>query len=195
MNRAWKFLIRAWQNERSFSFPSTRLHRKPSILELARMSHNYSKRCSNTLKVRLMPWSRSKAMFGAQALAAALLIPLAVLAQNHVSLTVTVEDNSGTPIPEASVQKPAGHILGRTDSEGRFTFECEIPCRIRVDAEGYTGNFFELAASATVHLERAGVTDAELAGVAHRIDRNQRRQVRRALDRQPQPLVVSHLVV
>jgi outer membrane receptor protein involved in Fe transport len=84
-----------------------------------------------------------------------------------VSLTLTVEDNAGRPIPEASVQKPAGHILGRTNSEGRFTFECETPCRVRVDAEGFTGNFFELAASATVHLERAGVSE-EVTVTAYR---------------------------
>jgi len=65
------------------------------------------------------------------------------------------------------VQKPAGHILGRTNSEGRFTFECETPCRVRVDAEGFTGNFFELAASATVHLERAGVSE-EVTVTAYR---------------------------
>jgi len=81
------------------------------------------------------------------------------MAQSQVSLTVTVEDSASAPIPEASVQKHAGHILGRTDSEGRFTFECELPCRIRVDADGFAGNFFELSASATVHLERAGVSE------------------------------------
>jgi outer membrane receptor protein involved in Fe transport len=89
------------------------------------------------------------------------------MAQNQVSLTVTVEDSAGAPIPDASVQKPAGHILGRTDSEGRFTFECETPCRIRVEADGFTGSFFELAASATVHLERAGVSE-EVTVTAYR---------------------------
>lgn len=76
-----------------------------------------------------------------------------------VSLTITVEDTANTPIAGASVQKPAGHLLGHTDSDGRFTFECELPCRIRVDADGFAGNFFELAASATVHLERAGLSE------------------------------------
>lgn len=76
-----------------------------------------------------------------------------------VSLTVTVEDTANNPIAGASVQKPAGHLLGRTDGDGRFTFECELPCRIRVDADGFAGTFFELAASETVHLERAGVSE------------------------------------
>ncbi len=82
-----------------------------------------------------------------------------VSAQAPVSLTVTVEDTSNAPIAGASVQKPAGHLLGHTDADGRFTFNCELPCRIRVDAEGFAGNFFEMAASETVHLERAGVSE------------------------------------
>jgi outer membrane receptor protein involved in Fe transport len=76
-----------------------------------------------------------------------------------VSLTVTVEDTANAPIAGASVQKPAGHLLGHTDADGRFTFECEIPCQIRVDAEGFAGNFFELSANQTVHLERTGVSE------------------------------------
>jgi outer membrane receptor protein involved in Fe transport len=57
------------------------------------------------------------------------------------------------------VQKPAGHLLGHTDADGRFTFECQLPCRIRVEADGFAGSFFELAASETLHLERAGVSE------------------------------------
>jgi len=76
-----------------------------------------------------------------------------------ISLTVTVEDTANTPIAGASIQRPAGHLLGRTDADGRFTFACELPCRIRIDAEGFAGNFFELAASETVHLERAGASE------------------------------------
>ncbi len=80
-------------------------------------------------------------------------------AQRPTSLTITVRDSGDTAISGASVQRPAGHLLGRTDSEGRLTFECELPCRVRVDAEGFIGNDFELAASATVHLERIGVSE------------------------------------
>ncbi len=111
--------------------------------------------------------SQSKALYGARTLLVALIVPLCLPAQTRVSLTLTVEDTAGTPIPEASVQKPAGHELGRTNSDGRFTFECEIPCRVRVDADGFTGNFFELSASATVHLERAGASE-EVTVTAYR---------------------------
>ena len=84
------------------------------------------------------------------------MLALPVLSAPPVSLTLTVRDKGEAPIAGASVQRPAGHLLGRTDSEGRVTFECEMPCQVRVDAEGFVGNNFELAASATVHLEREG---------------------------------------
>jgi len=71
-----------------------------------------------------------------------LLLPTTLRAQTQVSLTLTVDDPSGAPIAGATVQKPAGHLLGRTNAEGRLTFTCELPCRIRVDAEGFTGSFF-----------------------------------------------------
>ena len=80
-------------------------------------------------------------------------------AQAPVNLTVTVDDPSNAPISGASIQKPAGHLLGRTNADGRLTFECELPCRIRVDAEGFAGSFFELSAGATVHLERIGASE------------------------------------
>ena len=75
-----------------------------------------------------------------------------------VNLTLTVEDAANAPIAGASVQRSGGRLLGRTDTEGRATFECELPCLVRVDAEGFVGSDFELAASATVHLQRAAVT-------------------------------------
>jgi len=113
-----------------------------------------------------MKWNSCKANFGIVALSA-LLLPLQIAAQKPVSLTVTVTDNAGSPIPGASVQKPAGHSLGHTDSEGRFTFECPIPCSVRIDAEGFIGNFFELTANQTVHLERAGANE-EVTVTAYR---------------------------
>ena len=85
------------------------------------------------------------------------MLTLPVPGEPPVSLTLTVRDKSEAPIAGASVQRPAGHLLGRTDAEGRVTFECEMPCQVRVDAEGFIGNDFELAASATIHLEREGV--------------------------------------
>ncbi|MGB9076266.1 MAG: TonB-dependent receptor [Terracidiphilus sp.] len=96
-----------------------------------------------------------------------LLAPIPLHAQKQVSLTVTVTDSSSAPIANASVQKPAGHLLGRTDVEGRFTFECEIPCRVRIDAEGFVGSYFEITANETVHLERSGVAE-EVTVTAYR---------------------------
>ncbi len=84
-----------------------------------------------------------------------------------VSLTLTVEDSSDAPIAGASIQRPAGHLLGRTDTSGRASFECELPCQVRVDAGGFVGTNFELAANATVHLERAGAS-AQVTVTAYR---------------------------
>jgi outer membrane receptor protein involved in Fe transport len=78
-----------------------------------------------------------------------------------------VTDHAEAPIAGASIQKPAGHLLGRTDADGRFTFECPIPCRVRIDAEGFVGDFFELTAAQTVHLERAGAVE-EVTVTAYR---------------------------
>lgn len=83
----------------------------------------------------------------------------ALYAAAPTSLTLTVEDPADAPIPGASVQRPAGHLLGRTDASGRVTIECELPCQVRVDAEGFMGGNFELAANATVHLQRASVAE------------------------------------
>lgn len=83
----------------------------------------------------------------------------ALYAAAPTSLTLTVEDPADAPIPGASVQRPAGHLLGRTDASGRVTIECELPCQVRVDAEGFMGGNFELAANATVHLQRASVSE------------------------------------
>jgi len=76
--------------------------------------------------------------------------------QGPVSLTITVEDNSGAAIQGASVKEASGQLLGRTDSSGRLTTECRIPCRLRIDAEGFVGQFVELSANATIRLQPAG---------------------------------------
>jgi outer membrane receptor protein involved in Fe transport len=119
------------------------------------------------MRERFTELSRSRAVFGLLALAPGLAIPPSLGAQTPVSLTITVTDNGGAPIGGATVEKPAGHLLGHTDAEGRFTFECQIPCRVRVDAEGFVGSFFELTANQTVHLERAGAAE-EVTVTAYR---------------------------
>ena len=114
-----------------------------------------------------MPLSKLKAMHGALAVALMLVSPNLVRAQRTVSLTLTVEDAASAVIPGASVQRTAGRLAGRTDSNGRLTFECALPCRIRVEAEGYTGNNFEISANTTVHLERTTVSE-EITVTAYR---------------------------
>jgi outer membrane receptor protein involved in Fe transport len=87
-----------------------------------------------------------------------LTIPMILCAQRPMPLTLTVEDRSGAAIAGASVQEAAGQLLGRTDSDGRLTIECRIPCRLRIDAEGFTGKYVELSSSATIQLDPAGTT-------------------------------------
>jgi outer membrane receptor protein involved in Fe transport len=131
----------------------------PSILAIKEPWRNCLPRCSNAARARRIGWCRSVALFGALAFGLMLPSPLRLVAQKPESLTVTVADSADAAIAGASIQKPAGHLLGHTDAEGRFTFECEIPCRVRIDAEGFVGNYFELTANQTVHLERAGVAE------------------------------------
>jgi outer membrane receptor protein involved in Fe transport len=93
-------------------------------------------------------------------LAAILSVPMILSAQQRpVSLTVTVEDNSEAAIAGATVAESGGPMLGRTDTSGRLTIECRIPCRLRIDAEGFNGKFVELSASATIMLDPAAPTE------------------------------------
>ena len=107
-----------------------------------------------------MPWCESKVMRGALALAGMLLIPMLLCAQKPVPpvpLTLTVEDNSGRSHRRSvACRKPRGAVLGRTDGSGRVTIQCRIPCRLRIDAEGFQGKYVELSASATIQLEPVG---------------------------------------
>ena len=64
------------------------------------------------------------------------------------------------------MQEAAGAVLGRTDGSGRLTIQCRIPCRLRIDAEGFQGKYVELSASATIQLEPVG---ADRAGHRHRL--------------------------
>lgn len=70
-----------------------------------------------------------------------------------------VEDTSDNPVAGASVQRSGDDLVGRTNAEGRLTFQCELPCRVRVEAEGFVGGSFTLTSSATVHLERASASE------------------------------------
>ena len=82
------------------------------------------------------------------------MVPPAICAE-PVPLTLTIEDSSGAVISGASVKEAEGRLLGRTDSSGRLTVQCSIPCRLRVDAEGFTGKDVEVSASTTIQLQPA----------------------------------------
>ena len=89
---------------------------------------------------------------------ATLILPARAEVRTPVSLTLTVEDRSGAAVQGATVKQASGSELGRTDSSGRITFECEPPCQLRVDAEGFQGKFVEISANTTVQLEPASAS-------------------------------------
>ncbi len=88
-----------------------------------------------------------------------LLISTNVEARAPVSLTLTVEDGTGAAVSGASVKQASGPLLGRTDTNGRVTFDCDPPCQLRIDAEGFKGKNIEVSANTTVRLEPAGVAE------------------------------------
>jgi outer membrane receptor protein involved in Fe transport len=100
----------------------------------------------------------SKAIVGVLALSGLTLTPM-LHAQAPVPITVRVEDSSAAAIAGASVKEAAGALLGRTDTDGRVTVECRIPCQLRVDADGFKGKFVEASANTTVVLEPAGAAE------------------------------------
>ncbi len=94
-------------------------------------------------------------MIGLLALAVVGLAPAGLSAQGAVTITLAVEDSSGAALPGATVTDSTGHLLGRTDADGRLNLACAAPCRLRVDASGFSGKNLQLNAGTTVRLEPA----------------------------------------
>jgi outer membrane receptor protein involved in Fe transport len=88
-----------------------------------------------------------------------MLVPPHLESQTAVSLTITVEDSAGAALPRAVVKDANGKLLGRPDADGRLTVECVAPCRLRVEAEGFTGRDLLLTSGTTLRLEPAGSTE------------------------------------
>ena len=112
-----------------------------------------------------MPWCGWKAIVGGlrhiPRAAAPLLGLLAVTilrAQQPVAITLTVVDKSSAAIVGASVEEANGPLLGRTDTNGQVTIHCRIPCRLRIEAQGFAGKFVEVSANTTVQLDPAGAS-------------------------------------
>jgi outer membrane receptor protein involved in Fe transport len=106
-----------------------------------------------------MQWFRWKAAVGALALAGMTLTPARSSAQSFSTFTVTVEDLSGAAVPGATVADAAGHLLGRTDADGRLDLSCASPCRLRVEAAGFEGRSLLLSAGTILRLEPAADTE------------------------------------
>jgi len=101
----------------------------------------------------------SKALFGMLVPFGTLAIPATLEARAPVPLTLTVVDSSGAALQGATVKQASGAVFGRTDTNGRLTFDCDIPCQLRIDAEGFKGKDIEVSANATVRLEPAAAAE------------------------------------
>jgi len=92
-------------------------------------------------------------MTGALALIGMLLAPASLHSQTMV--TITVEDSRGAALQGAAVTDSAGTLLGRSDSSGRISVACSIPCILRVNAPGFVEKSLELSTATVVQLEPA----------------------------------------
>jgi outer membrane receptor protein involved in Fe transport len=108
-----------------------------------------------------MPWFNFKAMLGALALASAPLIPTYLSAQTPHPIEVTVKDSRGSAISGATIADSLGHSLGHTDTDGRLSFQCNDPCNVRVQADGFSDKSIQLTLTGptTVQLDPAGSTE------------------------------------
>jgi outer membrane receptor protein involved in Fe transport len=53
------------------------------------------------------------------------------------------------------VKDAAGRVLGLTGADGRVTLDCAAPCRVRVDAPGFSGQSLQLNSGAIVRMQPA----------------------------------------
>ena len=107
-------------------------------------------------------------MAGVLALAAMAFPPAQIRAQNPptaenvaVTVTVTVTDSRGAPLPGAAVRDSASKLVGRTGTDGRTMVECLADCQVRVTAPGF--------AAKTVHLMRGNVIQLQPASTAEQV--------------------------
>lgn len=79
--------------------------------------------------------------------------------QAQISLSLTVDDNSGTPIAAAVITDISGHILARTDAQGRAAIDCATPCRVHIAAPAFQPRDLTLTGNITVQLELASALE------------------------------------
>ncbi len=73
--------------------------------------------------------------------------------------TLSVEDSSGAVLAGATVTDTAGHVLGRTDAQGKVRFNCNAPCRVHVAAQSFTAQDIQMNGDATAHLAPANAAE------------------------------------
>lgn len=90
-------------------------------------------------------------IFGLLAFAA--MPPANIDAQSPV--TVTVVDTSGAALAGALLTDASDKPLAHTDAQGRATFDCAAPCRVRIAAPDFAPQTLSLDSGATVRLAPA----------------------------------------
>lgn len=100
-----------------------------------------------------MPSPRFKASLGP--LLGILLIPLPICAQTARLIAVTVEDSRGAAIAGAAIADSSGRLLGHTNTDGRFSVQCNSPCTVSVQATGFSDKSVQISAPTTIQLAPA----------------------------------------
>jgi outer membrane receptor protein involved in Fe transport len=82
-----------------------------------------------------------------------------VEAQTPPTVTLTVEDSTGSAVSGALVRNASGSALGQTDAAGQLVFSCQSPCRVHVEAPSFAPQDATLSADTTIHLAPAGTAE------------------------------------
>lgn len=93
-----------------------------------------------------------KAKFGLLVGGTLLLATLRLGAQTATAITVTIEDGRGAPLAGAMVHDDSGHLIGTSAADGHLAVRCASPCRVRVDAHGFSQQSVTLTEGAVIHL-------------------------------------------
>ena len=88
-------------------------------------------------------------------------------AQSATTITIAIEDGNGSAVAGAAISDLNGELLGRSDSFGRASVNCAVPCSVRISAPGFATQSVTLTTAATIRLEPASTVE-EVTVTAYR---------------------------
>ena len=88
-------------------------------------------------------------------------------AQSATTIPIAIEDGHGSAVAGAAIADLNGELLGRSDSSGRATVNCAVPCSVRISAPGFATQSVTLTTAATIRLEPASTVE-EVTVTAYR---------------------------